>query len=460
MPINKNKLAYILLFSFIAVFVLIVLKGLLTPQPGDENIYYYTGKLISDGKVPYGDFLFVHPPLHGYLTALVYGLFGFNIFILKSVPLISILISAFLIFKIAKEKFGSSEAVISSLLFLFSYSIMFNSVFSFGIEIATLFIIAGAYLLLNKNTFFSAGIFFGLAGITRLLSLVPIAVILAAALLPDKRKFLRLSSGFIIIFLLVNGIFTLFFGSDYLIPVYKFHLLKSLEGRENFKEYTEVLKLNWVLFLSASLFIFIKQKKPIAALASASIVYLIFLMTLKKIFGFYFIIIFPFLAIIGGYSIINFFRSLNLKKRWKRFISVILLLIFIWNFSSDVLFLEKVGFTGFERGKELIDFVNSNSNMEHMLFGDDSVVPLLALSTNKRIALDFVDTNSEVFLSGIKNLNKVLNDLKGKDVLFVIRSRQGISYFKEVRQFLNENCELLSVFYDKREGNYIVYRCR
>jgi len=71
---------------------------LLTPQPGDENIYYYTGKLISDGKVPYGDFLFVHPPLHGYLTALVYGLFGFNIFILKSVPLISILISAFLIF--------------------------------------------------------------------------------------------------------------------------------------------------------------------------------------------------------------------------------------------------------------------------------------------------------------------------------------------------------------------------
>ncbi len=459
MPINKNRLAYILLFSFIVVFILIALRGLLTPQPGDENIYYYTGKLISDGKYPYGDFLFVHPPLHGYLMALVYKIFGFNIFILKSVPLISTLISAFLIFKITKEKFGSSEAVISSLLFLFSYSVMFNSVFSFGIEIATLLIVAGVYLLLNANAYFSAGILFGFAGITRLLSLIPVAVILFAALLSNKRKFLRLSSGFIIIFLLANAIFIVFFGSRYLIPVYKFHLLKSFEGIENFTEYIDILRLNWVLFLSASLLIFIKEKKPVAVFAGASVVYLVFLMVLKKIFGFYFIITFPFLAIIGGYSITNLFRILNLKKKWKMLISAILLLIFVWNLASDALFLERVGFTGFERGRDLIDLINLNSHEGATLFGDDSVVPLLALSTDKRIALDFVDTNTEVFLSGIRNLSKVLNDLKGKGILFVIRSRQGISAFKEVQQYLNENCELLSVFYDKIEGSYIVYKC-
>ena len=166
------------------------------------------------------------------------------------------------------------------------------------------------------------------------------------------------------------------------------------------------------------------------------------------------------MAIIGGYSIINIFRILKLRGKWKIFISVILLLIFIWNLTSDVLFLEKIGFTGFERGKDLTEFINSNSYKDTMLFGDVSAVPLLALLTNKRVALDFVDTNNEVFLSGVRNLNKVLSDLKGKDILFVIRSKQGVSYFSDVNDFLNKNCKFLSSFYDKVEGSYIFYRCR
>src|SRR3989338_10215315 len=108
---DKNKLAYALFFVFVIMFILIVLKGLITPQPGDEDVYYYMGKMISEGKIPYRDFFFAHPPLHIYLTALVYKVFGFNIIILKSMPFISTLVSAFFIFKIAKEKFGTAESV-------------------------------------------------------------------------------------------------------------------------------------------------------------------------------------------------------------------------------------------------------------------------------------------------------------------------------------------------------------
>lgn len=456
---HKDKLAYGLFFLFLSVFIIVASKGLATAQPGDENVYYYMGRLVSEGKIPYKDFFFAHPPFQVYLIALIYKIFGFNIIALKFIPLISTLMTSFFIFKITKEKFGNVEAVASSLLFLFSYSIMFNSVFSFGIELATMFLVIGIYLLWNRNSYMTAGLFFGLAGISRLLSLAPIAIIFIVILQSNKKNFLKLSSAFFIVFLLVNGIFVSFLGNDYLTPVYKFHLLKKFVGKENLREYLDIVKLNWILFSYALSFIFIKDKKPISMFVITSITYLVFLATLKKIFGFYFMVIFPFLAIIGGYSIAWIYKNVGIQKKFKIIALAILSLIFAWNLASDILFLEKIGFAGFERGKDLADFVNSEPTENALLFGDDSVVPLLALLTNKNIALDFVDTNDEVFLSGLRDLGNVLDSLKGNDVLFIIRSRQGISYFKEVRQFLDNNCDFLSQFHDKIEGSYLVYRC-
>ena len=391
--------------------------------------------------------------------ALIYKIFGFNIAILKSIPLISTLASAFFVFRIAKEKFGNYGAVISSLLFLFSYSIMFNSVFSFGINTAAMLVVIGFYLLWNKSNYLLSGIFFGLAGITRLLSLIPVFVILAAVLLSSRKNFVKLASSFLTIFLLVNLVFAVFFGDSYLAPVYKFHLLKSFGARENLREYSDIINLNWILFLSAIMFIFAKDKKKINIFAAVSAAYLIFLITLNKIFGFYFIIVFPFLAIIGGYSIARIFNSLNLTKKQAIIVLIALSSIFAWNLASDAMFLEKIGFRGFERGKDLAGFVNSVSDKGTMLFGDDSVVPLLALLTKKNIAFDLVDTNNEVFLSGLVDLNSILAKLKGNSILFIIRDKQGISSFSGVREFLNENCGLLSSFHDKIEGRYLVYRC-
>lgn len=451
----KNKHAYALLLVFIIIFIFITFKGLKTAQPGDENVYYYMGKLISEGKLPYKDFFLAHPPSQIYLVALIYKIFGFNIVALKLIPLISTIVTALFIFKIA-QKFGNIEAVAASLLFLFSYSVMFNSVFSFGIGLATMFLLIGVYLLFNKNNYWLAGLFFGFAGITRLLSLVPIFIIFTYALLSSKKNFLKLSSSFLIVFLLVNGFFALM-TDDYMNYAYKYHLQKTFGGKENFREYTDIIKLNWILFFSAFLFAFAKDKRQLSLFVVISIFYLLFLLGLKKIFGFYFLIAFPFLAIIGAYSLVNLANAM--PKRLKIVALVIFTLVFIWNLSSDVLFLEKIGFSGFERGKDLANFIVLNSNEETMLFGDGSVTPLLALQTNKKIALDFVDANDQVFISGIKNLNKVLADLKGKNILFIIRDRQGISYFKEVREFLSKNCNFLSQFHDKTEGNYLVYRC-
>ena len=274
----KNRQSYALLSLFMIIFILITFKGLKTIQPGDENVYYYMGKLVSEGKIPYKDFFFAHPPLHIYLIALVYKISGFSIVALKLVPLAATIATAFFIFRTA-QKFGNMEAIAASLLFLFSYSIMFNSVFSFGIELAAMFLVIGVYFLFNRNNYWIAGLFFGLAGITRLLSLIPIAVILIFAFFSSKRTFFKLSSGFLTIFLLVNGIFFLS-SNNYFSYVYGYHLQKTFGGKENFREYIDILKLNWLLFFSAFMFAFVKEKKAMFPFAIASVAYLLCLIAL------------------------------------------------------------------------------------------------------------------------------------------------------------------------------------
>ncbi len=454
------KSAYFFLFAFLAAFILIAIKGLVTVQPGDENVYYYMGRLVAEGMLPYRDFFFAHPPLQIYLMSIIYRIFGFNIVFLKSLALASTLITSYFVFRIAKDRFGAAEAAVSSLLFLFAYSTMFNSAFSFGVEIATMFFIIGVYLFFNKEKYFLAGIFFGVAGITRFLVLIPIAFVLASLFFSNKKNSFRMLIGFLIVFLFVNILFIVISKGAYIDDTYKFHLIKTPDYDANFKEYFDVVKLNWLLFLSAILALFVKERKAVGMFGIICLLYLAFLLALNKIFGFYLTIIFPLLAVIGGFGVVRLLKLLDFAKVWKGLVVLLLMSIFSWNLAADVLFLEKEGFSGFERRNDLVDYVNSVSNEDTLLFGDGSVVPLLALLTNKRVAFDSVDTNDQVFATGQVDLDKVLERIKGKDILFIIRSAHGISSFGNVLDFLNKNCEFLSQFYDEKEGAYIVYQCK
>ena len=51
-----GKTEYLLVAVIFIAFIGIVSKGLAVAQPGDENVYYYMGKLVAEGSVPYRDF--------------------------------------------------------------------------------------------------------------------------------------------------------------------------------------------------------------------------------------------------------------------------------------------------------------------------------------------------------------------------------------------------------------------
>ena len=458
----KGRLTWIIFGILIVGFVIIESKGLLMPQPGDENVYFYMGSLLSKGVYPYRDFFYAHPPLHLLLLAAIFKLFGFNIVALKLLPIISILVTALILFLIVREKFGNLESIVASVLFLFSYSVLFNSVFAFGISTATMLMVAGLYFYSVKKNNLFAGLFFGLAGLTRLLALIPFLIIAALLYLNDKKKIKKIIYGFSITFIIANILLIALFGNRYINDAYKYHFLKKHETAENFKEYVNVVKLNWVLFGAALLSIFIKDKNKsnfFALISLIAVAFLIFLALSSRIFNFYFIVGFPFLAVLGGVSLSSLLKAIRARKMLIVTI-VVLMAVFIWDTTANIAFLHSIAFKGFSRGNEIVSLIDARLNPEIQLFGDDSTSPLIALMTKRSIIFNIVDTNPAVFKTGIIDLDDTLNKLKGNKFIFIIRSKQGISEFVEVRNFLDERCAHMSTFSDKSEGSYLVYDCK
>ena len=153
----------------------------------DENTYFYMGKLVSEGLVPYKDFFSSHPPLQVYLFALLFKVFGFSFIVLKLVPLVCTIVSGFFVYKMVWEKIGVREAVIALILFLFSYDSMRFSGYAVGVNLTTMFAVMGIYFLLNKKYVLS-GVFQGVAGITGLYSLILPLVILAVLFFKNKKS--------------------------------------------------------------------------------------------------------------------------------------------------------------------------------------------------------------------------------------------------------------------------------
>jgi len=448
---------YIVLACFFAVFVLVVAKGVTHAQLGDENIYYYAGKLISEGKAPYRDFFHAHPPLQIYILSVLYKAFGFNIIAFKILPLVSTLVSAFFIFRICQIRFDKLTAILSAALFLFSYTIMFNSVLGFGVEIATMFLTIGIFLYFSDKKAY-AGIFFGLAASTRLLALIPIFAVFLYSFFSEKKGFYRLIVSFFSIFLIINLLFILIAGKAYIFDVYKYHLMKTPSNEEKFSEYWNTLKLNWIVSVSFLAFAFAKDRKKAILFFLAPVFYLIFLLSLRKIFAYYFFVIMPFAAIVGAYSLAGIIKRIR-ADFVRKIIVAIIIGIFAWDLSSNIIFLQKEGFAGISRLQTMKEFVLEKTGKDAKIFGDDSIVPLLALETKRQIAFDIVDTNPQAFSSGLVKIEEVLEKIRKNGALFVVRNKQGISSIREVQNFLNTKCGFVSSFHDKKEGDFLFYSC-
>jgi len=457
-----NKTAYILFILIVVAFILVRITNL-NYSISDENTSFYIAKLMSEGKIVYKDIFYAHPPLQIYLFAMLYKIFGFNFLLLKITPLIFIIISGLFIFKIM-QRHSNISALIAVLLLLFSYdSLRFNT-YAMGINLTAMFLIISVYFLFEKKYLLS-GIFSGLAGITGLYSLIPIAAIFVYLFFKDKRNFLFFLIGFSLIFLLVNLIFIILYGNDYIAPVYKFHLLKPKGDSTIMPLISRIIKTNPLLFILP--FVYFLAKKKLNLIVYISIVHFLFLILFQKTFGYYFMLLFPFLAIIAAYSI----TKTRLKMNKSIIIAITILLIVLSSIISSIKFI-KYDFQNFNNADEIAEFIAANSDKDETIFGDDSTTPLIALLSKRKIALDFADANSLRFRSGIDDLNELIRNLKKSENRFIIvyqvnfgkiTGTYGLAYIDEFFDYVKDECKLSKTFkepWQNYEKIFSVYDCK
>ena len=109
--VKKGVLVWFL-FAVIVTIFLLVESTHFNYAVSDENIYYLMGKEAAEGRMPYRDFFFSHPPLQVFLFAAIIKVFGFNFLLLKSTSAVATVISAFFVFKLVKEKFGEKIKIV------------------------------------------------------------------------------------------------------------------------------------------------------------------------------------------------------------------------------------------------------------------------------------------------------------------------------------------------------------
>tara|TARA_Y100000310_G_scaffold151938_1_gene151536 strand:+ start:15784 stop:17187 length:1404 start_codon:yes stop_codon:yes gene_type:complete len=438
------------IFVLIIIVYMIVKVSHINYSYSDENTYFYMGKLVSEGVMPYRDFFFSHPPLQAYLFALLFKVFGFNFILLKMIPLVCTMVSGFFVYKIVWWKIGIREGVVALILFLFSYDSMRFSSYAVGVNLTTMFAVIGIYFLLSKRYVLS-GVFQGVAGVTGLYSLVLPLVVLVVLFLKNKKNFLRFLIGFGVVFFVTNLFFMVVAGSEYVSSVYGYHLSKPSEESNKFMVLGRLVRVNILLF--GAFFAYVLRKaffryKKFNVLFMIVLMYIFFLVSLQSIFGFYSMIVFPFLAVLGG-------SSLGWLGKKNKALLVVVILLMGFSIGWSVNRYVEYDFQDFKNADEVADFIKENSEESDTIYGDDSVTTLLALLSDRRITADFADSNNFVFRSGMIDLRETIETLKRESVKFIIvyklktpthTGRFGPALIEGFYEFAVDECKAAKVF--------------
>jgi len=147
---------------------------------GDEHLYNAMSLLLLDGKWPYRDFFFAHPPLPLYLTAGIFSVTGYSLVASKSVPILAAMSSGVHVFLIGRRSFGPVAGALAAILFLFTFDVIRGSSHPTGANVAVAFILAGTYQVFCRR-FVLAGVLLGCAALTGVYA-VPMMLMLVTLL--------------------------------------------------------------------------------------------------------------------------------------------------------------------------------------------------------------------------------------------------------------------------------------
>lgn len=459
----------------IILFILIKLPSI-GPKISDENYLWYSAKLLSEGVIPYKDFLFASPPLQIIIQSFLIKLIGFHLEVFKFLPILYSAITSFFVYLYLKDR-GWVTAFLATALYLFSFLVLTTTDHDTGVHLLTMLVFLSFYFsslliagpatgfpppsVTRSLTAFLAGALGGLAVLTRLYALPAVLAILVFLFLTKNRQYINFAAGFILTFVLpmiILGIFLPHFWQD----IIGYHLLKS-EGIVKSHILAFFVRWDWFLLLGTAVYFWV-EKKRISLIAVILVFQALFYLIFADIYYLYLVVIAPFLAIFAAGGAVQLFKT----KRWDinlLFVGVIVLSSYnAFNYLKDHSQTSRI-----TQLNEITDFVKNNSNPEDRIYGSYAVTPLVALTADRTILNNFVDTNAKTFRTGTADVKNRINEISGKVKFFITltvvdpRNREILRIDPESHEdFIRNECRPAKSFELPKDYDYnmiIIWDC-
>ncbi|MFA5140312.1 MAG: glycosyltransferase family 39 protein [Elusimicrobiota bacterium] len=405
---------------------------------GDENLYFYYGKLVSEGKLPYRDFFFAHQPLQLYVYALLFKLFGFRFLVLKWVSAACASLTALSLFLSMKKEFRPAHGVLASALFLFSHNILHVSTYNLGLELC-LCLFAFSCLLLQRGRPFAAGLVMGLSLLTRLHPAILVLALGAFLLRRDRRTGLRFALGTTLMFGAGELALLASAGGAFYADVFAYHArLRGISDAwaRKLAVLSEAAKHDILPLFFAVGSLFSSERRRLALPAALSGVYLAFLLCTKGVFNYYLMMLMPALSAMAACALMDSAKDMG-RLRKAAFLSFAVILSIFSHYRE---YKDSVAAYEVRRIDNAVSFITASSKPEDTLFGDDYSTPLIALLSGRRVALDMADTNPNRFQSGFTDIRELTQALGRARPAFMIFHHIGnyssLWDFPEMREFV------------------------
>lgn len=217
----------------------------------DEALYYYAARLWTEGKWPYRDFFFSHPPLHIAVPAIAYSLFGYSFALGKWISVVASFGAALAVWRIARRILGIPAGILALAFDLFAAEVLQASTNLTGVNLTTCWMMWGVWAVLSgfgnsggAGRFLLGGALLGAAAATGFyalgMMLAMVTLLLFVRLGPEKILWKRLLAhpairvllGFLAVWGTITLLGTLLAGEHYLHGVFSYHFAKKakIEG--------------------------------------------------------------------------------------------------------------------------------------------------------------------------------------------------------------------------------------
>jgi len=403
MQSGRKFLTLLLLIIFLSIVIRLFSFH---PSFSDENFYFNVAKNIAEGKVPYKDFFFAHPPLQVYTLAVLYKIFGSSFFIGKFLTLVSSSLSVILLYFIIKQFCKEKSAFLASILFLISPPFLAFSSMSYGMWETMLFILLSFLFLLKKRTFLSAT-FFVIAVLFRYIAIFYLSIFLITLYL-RKEKF----SKFFLILLFLVSLSTFFifkiFGTEYVTQTILYHFYK-FSNPFQVQYFSMGMFFVFLALISALIGLYRKDKFILTFSLLPLAVDLFLLMILKTVFYHYFLLSIPF-------YLIGFSKILELKYNFVKIAVLTLLIIsLIINFKTFDFYFNPVHSKKFYH---VTDIIRENTEKNDTIFGEPVMTNYVSFVTGREIAGNYLDSYvPHLVFDGTEKVVENLNKEKPKIII-------------------------------------------